>query len=182
MHGEDSLEYSPAGSAKHGRDSCVRGYHEYKDIWAAAAGEELTCEKECHKVQDRYVVSVKTVVVGHLPRSILRLWSLLLRQGGIIICTVKCEGRVWEKIFFLQVQTLCPAVLHLLQTRAHFAGGWRCSVDWPLLPAGICGTVSCQAADVEAGVEVEGAVDAAQGVSGRGQIISHMSSGQYLTI
>ena len=69
--------------------SCVGGYCVYKAIWAAAAGEELTCEREPHNVQDRYAVSVKRgVVVGHLPRKISRLCSLFLRRGGIIICTV----------------------------------------------------------------------------------------------
>ena len=28
------------------RNSCVHGYHIYKDIWDAIIGEELQCERE----------------------------------------------------------------------------------------------------------------------------------------
>ena len=28
------------------RDSCIRGYHVYKEIWQAAVGEELECDRE----------------------------------------------------------------------------------------------------------------------------------------
>ena len=32
---------------------CVRGYHVYKDIWAAAIGEVLVCSREPANVADR---------------------------------------------------------------------------------------------------------------------------------
>ena len=38
---------------------CVRGYHVYKDIWEAAIGEELPCERETRNTNDRYAVAVK---------------------------------------------------------------------------------------------------------------------------
>ena len=28
------------------RDSCICGYHVYKEIWQAAVGEELECDRE----------------------------------------------------------------------------------------------------------------------------------------
>ncbi len=31
---------------EYGRDSCIRGYHIFKDIWAAAIGEVLECVRE----------------------------------------------------------------------------------------------------------------------------------------
>ena len=37
---------------------CVRGYHVYKDIWAAAIGEELVCGREPTNMADRYAVAV----------------------------------------------------------------------------------------------------------------------------
>ena len=50
----------------------VRGYHCYSDIWDAALGEQLQCERELDNPQDLFVVAVtKTgVVVGHVPRKI----------------------------------------------------------------------------------------------------------------
>ena len=36
----------------------VRGYHVYKDIWAAAIGEELVCGREPTNMAGRYVVAV----------------------------------------------------------------------------------------------------------------------------
>ena len=38
---------------------CVCGYHVCKDIWEAAIGEELPCEREttCRNIQDRYACS-----------------------------------------------------------------------------------------------------------------------------
>ena len=50
---------------------CVRGYHLYKNIWEAAIGEELQCERETRNTKDRYAVAVKKdgMVVGHLPKT-----------------------------------------------------------------------------------------------------------------
>ena len=70
--------------------SCIRGYHQYKDIWQAAVSEELLCEREPRNSHDHYAVAVKRVgiIVGHLPRSLSRICSLFLRRGGSILCTV----------------------------------------------------------------------------------------------
>ena len=67
---------------------CVRGYHLYKDIWEAAIGEELQCERETRNTKDRYAVAVKKdgMVVGHLPRKISHLCSIFLRRGNIVCC------------------------------------------------------------------------------------------------
>ena len=52
--------------------SCVRGYHVYKDIWAAAVEELLTCSREPTNASDRYAVAVIKggTTIGHLPRKI----------------------------------------------------------------------------------------------------------------
>ena len=87
------LERSRARSAcmeEFGIDCCIRGYHVYKEIWRAAIGEELECDREPENSCDRYAVCVKRsgVVIGHFPRKLSRVCSLFLRRGGVISCTV----------------------------------------------------------------------------------------------
>ena len=47
---------------------CIRGYHIYKEIWDAAIGEHLACERENSNNHDRYAVAVTKdrTIVGHL--------------------------------------------------------------------------------------------------------------------
>ena len=67
----------------------------YKDIWAAAIGEELVCDREPTNMADRYAVAVlkQGTVIGHLPRKISKVCSLFLRRGGSIRCTVTWSRR-----------------------------------------------------------------------------------------
>ena len=48
----------------------VRGYHVYREVWEAAVGEVLACEREPRNAEDKYAVAVKKdgTIVGHLPR------------------------------------------------------------------------------------------------------------------
>ena len=59
-------------------ESCVRGYHVYKDLWDASIGEDILCEREPFNNADRYAVAVlkDDTVVGHIPRKISRICSL----------------------------------------------------------------------------------------------------------
>ena len=77
------------------RPCCIRGYHVYQEVWVAAVGEELVCEREPDNSHDRYAVAVKRtgIIIGHLPRKLSKLCSLFLRRGGIILCTVSGERR-----------------------------------------------------------------------------------------
>ena len=77
------------------RDLCVRGFHVYRDIWEAAVGEVLDCEREPGNAKDRYAVAVKknATVIGHLPKKISCVSSLFLRRGGSIQCTVTGRRR-----------------------------------------------------------------------------------------
>ena len=77
------------------RDCCVRGYHVYQEIWEAAVGEMLACERQPRNAADRYAVSVKKdgTIIGHLPRKVSRVCSLFLRRGGMIRCTVTGRRR-----------------------------------------------------------------------------------------
>ena len=38
--------------------SVIRGYHEYKDMWIAVIGEELSCKREPTNREDRFAVAV----------------------------------------------------------------------------------------------------------------------------
>lgn len=41
-------------------DSCIRGFHIYKDIWNPVIGETLNTRREIHNLVDKYaVLSVK---------------------------------------------------------------------------------------------------------------------------
>ena len=68
-------------------DSCIRGYHVYKDDWIPVIGEELQCARELDNRRDRYAMKDGTTV-GHLPAKISIPSSLFLSSGGRITCTV----------------------------------------------------------------------------------------------
>ena len=72
------------------RPCCIRGYHVCHEIWTAAVGEELVCEREPDNSHNRYAVAVKRmgIIIGHLPRKLSKQCLLFLRQGGSIFCTV----------------------------------------------------------------------------------------------
>ena len=59
---------------------CIRDYHLYKEMWEAATGEVLICEREFHNIRNRYAVAVETsgTIIGHLPRKLSRVCSLFL--------------------------------------------------------------------------------------------------------
>ena len=68
----------------------VRGYDAYRDIWNAATGQILPCQRERGNVHDPYAVAVveKGVTVGHVPRPISSVCSLFLGRNGTILCEV----------------------------------------------------------------------------------------------
>ena len=84
-----------ARSATFSLDSCVRGYHVYKDIWNPAVGDELPCLRESDNAADRYAVAMKKddAIVGQVPRKISRVCSLFLARGGSIQCVVTGNRR-----------------------------------------------------------------------------------------
>ena len=67
-------------------ESCVRGYHAYKDIWEASVGEELPCQREIGNRADPFAVAVikSGQTVGHIPRRISSVCSFFLRRNGVI--------------------------------------------------------------------------------------------------
>ena len=42
----------------HVAESCVRGFHVYKDIWTSATGEVLSCKGEDKNIMDSYAVAI----------------------------------------------------------------------------------------------------------------------------
>ena len=71
-------------------DAMVRGYHEYQSVWQAALGEKLKCVREVGNRSDVFAVAVVKAgeTVGHLPRKISSIYSILLRNGGELVCEV----------------------------------------------------------------------------------------------
>ena len=60
-------------------EAMVRGYHAYKDVWAAVHGEELSCQREVGNRFDSFAVAIMRdeTVVGHVPK--ISVCSLYLR-------------------------------------------------------------------------------------------------------
>ena len=75
--------------------SCMRGYHVYKDRWAAAVGELLTCSRETTNLSVRCAVTMikEGTTIDHLPRQIFKVCSVLLRSDGVISCKVTGSRR-----------------------------------------------------------------------------------------
>ena len=73
----------------------VCGYHVYHDIWEATVGQTPLCQWETGNSHYPYVVSVMegSTVVGHLPRAISALCSLLLSRNGTISWKVTSTRR-----------------------------------------------------------------------------------------
>ena len=72
------------------KESCIRGYHIYRELWDAVVGEELECQRERGNAADMYAVAVMkdSTIVGHLPQKISRICILFIRRGGVINCRV----------------------------------------------------------------------------------------------
>ena len=72
------------------KDSCMRGFHIYKETWAPEEGEMLQCSRETDNVDDRYAVAMMKhgYVVGHVPREVPHVIStpcaIFIRRGGSI--------------------------------------------------------------------------------------------------
>lgn len=82
-------------SSRYTLNSCIRGYHVYKDIWNPSIGETLLGKPEFGNIHDPYAVAVVSstvdTIVGHLPRNISTMCHIFLRRAGNII--VQVTGR-----------------------------------------------------------------------------------------
>ena len=70
-------------------DSCVRGFHVYKDIWMPIT-EVFSCEREDRNPMDPYAVAIKrgSEVIGHVPQKISTACSLFMQRRGSVICRI----------------------------------------------------------------------------------------------
>ena len=73
-------------------EAVVRGYHAYKDIWAAVYGKELPCEREAGNRVDAFTMAVMKdgMVVGHIPKKISSV--LLFVPTSRRIDYMSCNG------------------------------------------------------------------------------------------
>ena len=79
--------------------SCVCGYHEYREQCTNFLGEQLTCQFEVSNVTDRYAVAVRKdsgKTVGHVLKKIFRICSVFLQHGFIITVTVTGRPISWN--------------------------------------------------------------------------------------
>ncbi len=92
---------------EHSIDSCIRGYHIYKEIWTPEIEENLVCTREPRNAVDRYAVAVvkaNGTIVGHLPKKISVVTSLFIHRGGLVSCEVTGTRRpsldrvVWKSL------------------------------------------------------------------------------------
>ena len=67
----------------------------YEEVWEAAIGEVLECQREPTNATDRYAVAVTkaATIIGHLPRKLSKVCSRFLRRGGSIRSTVTGRRR-----------------------------------------------------------------------------------------
>lgn len=71
-------------------ETIVQGYHAYKELWEAAIGDALPCQRERGNMHDPYAVALvkEGVTVGHIPRTISSVWYFYLGKGGSLSCEV----------------------------------------------------------------------------------------------
>ena len=76
-------------------ESCIRGFHIYKQVWTPFIGERLSCTRERSNTEDPFAVTIKrgTETVGHVPHTISCVCTLFLRQRGSISCEVTGSSR-----------------------------------------------------------------------------------------
>ena len=115
-------------------DSCVRGFHVYKDIWIPATSKMLSCERENGNVMDPFAVAIKKGSdmfharfqphasfsykrVGSLPDCNPQ-YSFDLPQGGLqIVCKLVFQSHDMELMAKVKklVQTAPPIHVQLEQ-------------------------------------------------------------------
>ena len=67
------------------QESCIRGYHVYKDTWEANIGDKLDCVRQPGNSKDRFAVATlrNNTIVGHLPRKISTVCSFSEKRRTI---------------------------------------------------------------------------------------------------
>ena len=81
-------------------DSCIRGYHLYKDLWNATLGETLACIKEWGNRNNAFTVAVQSDsnIVGHVHRHISCICMLFIHTGGLLNCLITGSRRYFRDL------------------------------------------------------------------------------------
>ena len=76
-------------------ESCIRGFHIYKEVWTLFIGERPGCAREKSNREDPFAVAMKrgTETVGHVPPTISCVRTLFLWQRGPISCEATGSSR-----------------------------------------------------------------------------------------
>lgn len=93
-----------AAAFEHTIESCVRGFHVYKDVWTPTLHERLQTRQDLGNTKDQYAVAVcksdgstaaptSPRTVGHVPREFSRLFWYFLEKGGEITCQITGNRR-----------------------------------------------------------------------------------------
>ena len=71
-------------------ESCVCGFHIYKDIWIPATSEVLSCKGEDGNTVDPYVVAIMkgSEIIGHFPCKISAACYLFIQKSWILTCFI----------------------------------------------------------------------------------------------
>ena len=89
-----ACERSTCTMEEFGRDYCIRGYHVYKEIKEAAAGEALECVREPHNIQDRYAAAVKKkweqYIIAYFTTKVVNTISCTVTEGEDTPRSVHC--------------------------------------------------------------------------------------------
>ena len=88
----------------HEKECCIRGYHVYYSIWAAAVREELVCEREPRNSTDRYAVALKKdgTIIDTFPGRYLGCVPFFLEE--VVLFGVQCLEHD-------AIQWICPKVV-----------------------------------------------------------------------
>ena len=88
-----------AAAFEHTLESCVRGFHVYKDVWTPTLHECLQTRQDLGNLQDQYAIAVcrgdaaGSRIVGHVPREFSRLFWYFLQNDGEITCQITGSKR-----------------------------------------------------------------------------------------
>ena len=88
-----------AAAFEHTLESCVRGFHVYKEVWTPTLHECLQTRQDLGNPQDQYAIAVcrgdaaGSRIVGHVPREFSRLFWYFLQNDGEITCQITGSKR-----------------------------------------------------------------------------------------
>ena len=95
-------------------DSCIRGYHQYQEIWTPILDEILCCSRELGNRHNPFCVKVvkgQIGTVGHMPKKISSTCSMFLQLGDTITCTVAGNRRYSWDLIQGGMEILCILIL-----------------------------------------------------------------------